>query len=308
MTNEQKLQGIAEDVSLSAAGTAMPSMHIHINSSSPSAIQYSVTVESRRKYQRRSNRRSQLTMGIEPRGDIIATPSKHLDPSKLSGKIGAAMSTLTQIAAKVLANSPEVIEAEEVLAREVQSNDVQSYLDALQPLPKVSEDRVVLLARKAQKRNWLASSCNLVNQKAFMDIASGEFSSKDKNPSRTIGRLIKAHGVLVVEHGGSKQYPADQLAEESLQIYPEIPALLEDAFKKGYSEWDVLEWLGSEHRLEGAVTPGEPLDYGTIDDLLAQLKQTKNDAEPLPEYRPFTLLSNAEIELFNSLKKQWLRG
>lgn len=183
----------------------------------------------------------------------------------------------------------------------------QSYLDAMQALPEIQESRLTLLQRAANTRRQLAEVCELRDFKEFARLAPGQIDSQDSNLSRVFSRLREGDGILSVELHGKLLYPAIQIDAESLKIFPEIPPLVKDARRKGYSNWDVLEWLATEQFEAVASVAEKPFDYGTPDDLLEKL-EALGELEAAPEtgHIPIELLHDRQIDVFNRLRLQWL--
>lgn len=188
----------------------------------------------------------------------------------------------------------------------------EAYLDCLEGLPDVPESRLALLNRAAKKRRHLAKTCDLVEFKTFAKLAAGQIDTQSSNLPRVFSRLREKEAILCVEFLGKSMYPAIQLDSKNLKIFDEIPPLLMDAHAEGYTDWDILDWLASEQYLEDErVDSGRPLDHATPKELLKKLKPLtrveKAGRAKEPSWVPVELLQSRQLELFQQLRKQWLR-
>ncbi len=183
----------------------------------------------------------------------------------------------------------------------------QDYLGALSNLADIRESRLTLLNRTAKLRDELAETCDLVDYHDFAKLASGQIDPNASNLSRAFGRLRERKAALCVERHGKNYYPAIQIDRKSLTIYPEIPALLQDAHKQDYTDWDILEWLASDQVLQDiSEFPGKPIEYASPDDLLESLSGLEAPSVNDTSYIPIELLHTGQSELFRTLRQQWL--
>jgi len=184
----------------------------------------------------------------------------------------------------------------------------RSYIDALQELEEIEESRLQLLQRVAITRRYLANICDLKDFKAFSELAPGQINfNDDSNLSRVFGRHRESHGILSVEWRGKVLYPAIQIDPETNTIFQEIQPLLIEAHAKGYTDWDILEWLATEQFEEVSAVPEKPVDYTTPEELLKNLHALgPGEAVTAPGVIPIVLLHTRQSELFNRLRKQWL--
>jgi hypothetical protein len=242
-----------------------------------------------------------------------ATESTHEVSLFDTPEIRAAAEKLDAVEREFL-ESKEYKSAERVLQQALESAYTEAerqqrydILNALVDLGDIQESRLVLLQRVADTRRQLAEVCELKDFKVFAELAPAQIDTNDSNLSRVFSRLRESRGILSVEWKGKQLYPAIQIDPESLKIFDEIPSLIKDAHAKGYSDWDILEWLATEQFEEVAAVPGRPVDYKTPQELLEKLRALR-PLEALPEegFIPIELLHARQFGLFNRLRQQWL--
>lgn len=193
--------------------------------------------------------------------------------------------------------------------KEAEDTEIRSAIDHLIHYPSLSEDRLVLAKRMADRKRELLARIEFLDAKSFAELIPGAITGK--NPSRTLGRWVADHKALGVKIGSDWRFPLLQIDVRRGEIYKEIQALLKSATNQGYTEWEILYWLTHVVRNPLDETPGAASDKVTSEttaDELIDIVEEESVSEIVSGSNviPIELLHNRKSSEFIQCAERWL--